>query len=116
MSTPGYCDLHIYRGDDFRAEFHFAGPRPNAWTDGAPINLTGWSFAAQWRSAPDSEESVDFSIDASFAASGEVAISLSESQTAALDRDGWFDLQAVKSGETRTWVHGRCLLTKDVTR
>lgn len=115
MSAVGTCDIHVYRGDDLTVEFAFAEPAPNAWTIGAPIDLTGWAFTAQWRSAPDAEDPVNFTTTVS-ALTGVVTIRLTEAQTAALSGDGWFDLQGVKDGETRTWVRGRALLTKDVTR
>jgi hypothetical protein len=112
MSFPtNVGTLNVYAGDTFSQTFTFK-------EDDEAINLAtaGWSnWVAQYRKTAHSTTSVSFTVNASAAANGQITISLSPSQTAALE-SGVFDLQATQGQLVRTWVAGTIVLTKDVTR
>lgn len=102
--------LDVYEGDTFVAGFVFRD------RDGVALDLSTWtSWASQWRPSDTSDEAVAFAVDTSDLATGRVGISLTPAQTDGL-RDGVWDIQATRSGEVRTWIRGRVVVKKDVTR
>jgi len=104
--------LDVYAGDTFTQTFTLT-------SDSSPIDLvdagwTGWS--AQYRKTASAATAVDFTVDDSSAASGQITISLTPAQTAALKDNGVFDLQATQGGVVRTWLTGSISWLRDVTR
>jgi hypothetical protein len=112
MSFPtNVGTLSVYAGDTFSQTFTFK-------EDGSAIDLVdaGWSaWTAQYRKNASSTTAVSFAVDTSAAASGQITISLSATQTANLE-SGVFDLQATQGSLVRTWIAGGLSVTKDVTR
>ena len=103
--------LSVYAGDTFSQTFTFK-------EDDEAINLVtaGWtSWTAQYRRNPDSTTAVSFAVDTTDAATGEITISLTATQTGTLEA-GVFDLQATQGSVVRTWVRGGLNVTRDVTR
>ena len=113
MSFPvNVGSLNVYAGDTFSQTFTFK-------EDDETIDLVadGWgTWLAQYRKSSVDATAVSFSVDTSAADEGQITITLSANQTAALGSNGVFDLQATQSGSVRTWVVGTIAWTKDVTR
>jgi hypothetical protein len=113
MSFPvNVGSLNVYAGDTFSQTFTFK-------EDDEAIDLVeaGWgTWLAQFRKSTVDTTAVNFAVDASLAGNGQITITLSANQTAALGSNGVFDLQASQSGTVRTWVAGTIAWTKDVTR
>lgn len=103
--------LKVYKGDTFSASFIIN-------SDGSPMNLVslGWgSWTAQWRETPSSGAAVSFTIDSTLASTGRITITMSATNTATL-KNGYWDLQAVKGNEVKTWLRGEVLVQQDITR
>lgn len=105
--------LRIYAGDDFYQKFDFR----NAG-DQSPMNLSGWTFRAQWRATPNAETAVNFGIDSTDKATGTIVLTLTAAQTREIGQDGVWDLQGTETsgGRIRTWLRGTVTWREDVTR
>src|SRR4051812_5563663 len=103
---PAPLDLTLYRGDDFGLSLVVYSGSFNVvsgqWEKGPPLNLTGWTGAAQIRATEDTtgpplaEFTVAINPD-QVGHRGAVFVSLSDSITAALAPGVW-DLQFIDSG------------------
>ena len=87
-------------------------------SSGSAVNLSGYSVAAQIRKSHQSTSSVDFTASVSDASSGEITISLTPTQTAALEAGRFvYDVVITASGGTKTRVvEGQAIITPGVTR
>lgn len=104
--------LKLYRGDSFFQSFVFKNASTGVVRD---LVSEGWSdWTAQWRPNIDSNNYVNFTVDALQANVGLISIELTPEQTTAL-RNGVWDLQAIQNGIVKTWLAGKLELTKDVT-
>lgn len=111
QSTPGPAclDLNVYRGDDLTL------PITQQDGTGAPIDLTGRTYAAQIRATPESTTAVSFGVAVN-APLGLVTLTLTDAQTANdVPLVGVWDLQEVNGTETTTLIRGKVQATKDVT-
>ncbi len=100
----------VYAGDTLTIEYRFRDD-----TD-TPVDLTAWTFTAQWRAAPSEATSVPFTVDQTNRSTGVIVLTMSATQTAAMGRSGVFDLQGVNGSVVRTFVSGSTVYTPDVTR
>lgn len=103
--------LKVYKGDTFSASFTIK-------SDSSALNFVslGWgSWIAQWRETPGSKTAVSFTVDSTLASTGTIKITMSAANTATL-KNGYWDLQAVKGNEVKTWLRGEVLVQQDVTR
>ena len=106
--APGAVDLTVYRGDTLILPITMQ-------QGGVPLVLPTTGWLAQVRVSSDSAWTVlQFTVDASQAAVGELVLSLTASQTAAAT-DGFWDLQNT-TGVPYTYLAGRFTVTKDVAR
>jgi hypothetical protein len=80
-------------------------------------NLSDYTFAAQLRRTKlSSSPLVDYTVDTTNAAGGEIILRLTSTQTALLTGTGVWDFQATLGGEPDTWLEGRAVVIRDVTR
>ncbi len=103
--------LKVYKGDTFSASFTIS-------SNDSPLNFVslGWgSWTAQWREHPTSDNPVAFAVDAALASTGRITVTMTATNTA-LIKTGYWDLQALKSSEVKTWIRGEVLVEQDVTR
>ena len=103
--------IEIYAGDTFEQSFVFQ-------TDGVARDLVteGWgSWLAQIRAAPDSATSTAFTVDSSQANVGRITLKLTATATSTL-AGAVFDLQATKGATVQTFLRGRIVIVKDVSR
>ena len=103
--------LKVYKGDTFSASFTIK-------SDDLPLNFSslGWgSWSAQWRPLPTSTTSIAFAVDSSLASTGVIKITMTATNTTNL-KNGYWDLQATKNAEVKTWLRGEVLVEQDVTR
>jgi hypothetical protein len=112
---PAKQDLTIYQGDDFRLRILFSA-------SGAPVDMSGHSFAAQVRAGPvDANPDpplASFTCTLSDPVGGELVLELPHSATAALGATAkaW-DLQSTDpAGKVTTYVSGAVAVTLEVTR
>ena len=82
------------------------------------VNLSGYSVAAQIRKRHQSTSSVAFTASVSDASSGEITISLTPTQTTALEQGRYvYDVLITASGGTKTRVvEGQVTVNPSVTR
>ena len=109
--TPGKVDLPVpgemfYRGDPFTQTFRFK-------IGTVPEDLTGITFRAQIRKNADAAAIVASFDVTDGSSSGEVTISMTAADTAALPRTGVWDLQG---SDDITRIYGAITVTEDVTR
>lgn len=103
--------VSIYRGDSaVIADCTFEQPA------GTPINLSSYTWRAQWRSKVESADAIDLQVVTAESTLGRLVIRASAEQTARMAGNGVWDLQGTLSGEVRTWVRGSTILVRDVTR
>ena len=87
-------------------------------SNGDAVNLSGYSVAAQIRKTFLSSSATAFTASISNASSGEITISLSPTQTAALEAGRFvYDVVITASGGTKTRVvEGQVTVNPSVTR
>ena len=87
-------------------------------SSGSAVNLSGYSVAAQIRKTFLSASATAFTASISNASSGEITISLSPTQTAALEAGRFvYDVLITASGGTKTRVvEGQVTVNPSVTR
>lgn len=76
-----------------------------------PLDLTGHTVTAHFRTTPDSTEYTEFTVDVIDAPTGVV-----EATLARVPREGFYDLQVTKDGVPRTYMAGAITQAPDVTR
>lgn len=81
-----------------------------------PQDLTGYTWAAQWRPTPDATEFVALSLDLDDIADGRITPYATAAQSAQVGVNGAWDLQSTKAGVVRTWLRGSVIAVRDVTR
>lgn len=93
--TPGSLNLAFNRGDDFSTLIDFS------------ITMTGYTVTASMHSLVSGAEAVAFTVSVVSAANGQVNISLTDTQTAALARGtyGW-TMRWTENNATRTALSG----------
>lgn len=93
--TPGTLNLAFVRGDDFSTLVDFS------------ITMTGYTVTASMYSLVTGAEVVPFTVSVVSAANGQVNISLTDTQTAALARGtyGW-SMKWTENAATRTALTG----------
>ncbi len=110
---PAKASLTLYRGDTRVWDDQFT-------KDGQPMDLTGYTFACQIRSSPDSDD-VQAVIDVAVlnAAQGKIrrTLTTTESRKLIAGRAYW-DLQLVRTSDqfTRTYLAGPVKVVGDVSR
>ena len=87
-------------------------------SSGSAVNLSGYSVAAQIRKTFLSASATSFTASISNASSGEITISLTPTQTAALEAGRFvYDVVITASGGTKTRVvEGQVTVNPSVTR
>lgn len=106
---PGRHNLTIYRGDGFSAEILLVT------SDGTPLDIATSVFTAQCRSSVKSSTLVSITCTPlTPSTAGKVRISLTGTQTRALQSGVW-DLQMVRGAEQpRTLLAGAIIVRSDV--
>lgn len=104
-------DVPVYAGDPMLLEYTMEDDSEGG------IDLSGWEFTCQWRRSRQSTTVIDLTVDDSDKATGVVRISATGEQTTDMGASGVFDLEVVEDGgEPFTWLWGRTVWTRDVTR
>jgi len=118
---PGKLDLDVYQGDTFKLALTFT-------TGGAPLDITGTTFAAHIRTTtadadggvppnPPSAPLAAMVATITDGPAGKALLTIPHTDTEKL-RAGVFrwDLQGVNGGETTTYLAGEVRVTAEVTR
>lgn len=112
MKLPVRLDMFFTRGDDFAEPFQFNDVAGNPIT-----TWTGMVFKAQIRLCEDDPDAIDFTVDATNAASGLWLAKMSKTLTVDLKREYVWDLERTDpAGKVRTLFAGRFSVKPDVTR
>jgi hypothetical protein len=113
---PGKVDLAIYQGDDTRFNVVFS-------IAGSPVNLTGWSFAAQVRKVSADDDGggaplASFTCTITNPTAGIVEVVLPHTQSENIDvKSAVWDLQGTDpAGSVTTFIAGAANVTLEVTR
>ena len=109
---PAARNIDIYRGDDLIHTVTIVD------AEGAPVNLTGRTYASQLRRYPDTEQiAATFDVDATQANVGLLILSIDGDVTATLDPGPYrYDLEQTQGGTRTTLLAGEAIVTADVTR
>lgn len=83
---------------------------------GVAIDLSTYTWAAQWRTTAEATDSITLALDLSGQVAGKITPSATATQTETMTTTGVWDLQSTKAGVVRTWVFGSTTCQKDVTR
>jgi hypothetical protein len=81
-----------------------------------PIDLSAWTWKAQWRKTPTSSAAIELAVDSSESSSGIFKITATPQQTNDMGTSGVWDLQGTLGALVETWIRGETAYTKDVTR
>jgi len=84
--------------------------------NGTPMDLSAWTFRAEWRGSLTSSTAETLDVDTSLAATGTLVVSADAAVTRAMGANGYWDLEGELAGEIRTFVYGRTKYREDVTR
>lgn len=106
-------DISIYRGDT--VDFPTLRFREDG-TDGAYLDLSSWTWSAQWRKFPDAASFLSLEVDSSSSNEGWIFVTAPSDVTSQMHSNGVWDLQGTHDGITETKVYGNTILTPDVTR
>jgi hypothetical protein len=109
---PAEHNLTIYRDRDYSKVFVICDVART------PINLTNYSARAQIRPVKDSSELIVSFTVVVVAAEGKITISLTDTQTLALDESkGWWDLELTDPSNLRkNYVEGSVAIKRTVSR
>ena len=83
---------------------------------GTPVDLSAWTWRAQWRYVATADVAVELDVDDSQAADGIIKISADSTDSRAMGRDGVWDLQGTQGSTVQTWIYGPTEWVEDVTR
>lgn len=101
MSAPGRYEIQFWKGDSWSMTVSLVTP------EGTPIDLTGWSVAANVYRNADTTDTPLLPIDAAVGADGLITLSLTAVQTASLSSYGVWDLKLFdEGGQVRTVLAG----------
>jgi hypothetical protein len=100
-------DINVVGGDTLRRELRFRRL-------GVPVDLSAWTFTAQWRPNEGSMEFLNFTVDSTGLSTGLLVLSMTGAQTATI-RSGVFDVQ-IDGAQTYTLLVGRVNWKRGVTR
>lgn len=111
---PARWNITVRKGRDFVEQYDFQND------DGTPMDLTGYTVKAEMREAPslDSPLIVAFSVSIPTPANGQVTLSLTDIQTAALGSysKAYYDIMLTDpSGIDETYVEGTVAIKDSVT-
>tara|TARA_Y100001972_G_scaffold51577_1_gene63272 strand:+ start:701 stop:1033 length:333 start_codon:yes stop_codon:yes gene_type:complete len=106
------ANLFIDQGTDFTVTVDVSD------ATGGILDLTGYSAAAQIRKTYGSSSKVDFSTSTGTPSQGKVTMSLTDTQTSALESGRYvYDLNITSgAGVTTRVVEGQAIITPGVTR
>jgi hypothetical protein len=100
----------VYAGDTLSVEYRFRDAAD------LPVDLSAWTFTAQWRVSVASGTVIPFAVDVSGVALGVLRLSMTGVQTQSMTSSGVFDVQGVDGVTVRTFVRSATLFEGDVTR
>lgn len=108
LSEPARLDLKIVTGDSFSRTLRFL-------SDGAPVDLTGYTGRAQVRDRPAGKLLATFTVTIPTPTNGEVIIALDTTATRGLAAGVWdLELDAGPTA-THTVVQGAVKVLADIT-
>ena len=111
---PGTYDIAMLAGEDYRLTLKLTD------STGSAMNLTGCSYAAQFRSAPAPTGSVfaTYSTSVTSAGTGTISVRLSRAQTSlSSGKSGLWDLKQTDSTGLVSYIlTGKCSVRPTVTR
>ena len=84
--SPGQYNFSLQRRSDHSITLQFDD------STGAPINLTGWTVAAQAWNQDRSTKYADFTVTYTDRVAGTIAIALTDEQTATLPNEAYYDV------------------------
>lgn len=85
--------------------------------DGAPVDITGWTWKAEVRANPDDTVAVvAFDIDVDDPTNGHLIMSLADDDAALVEPGMGFDLEQLTPDHATWWISPRMRVRKDYTR
>ena len=114
MAAPLTANLTFVRGDTWQFQVVITSDEAGV----TPVNITGYTFAAQCRTAPDiSAISGTATCTVTNGAAGELLVSWSATTTAAISPGLYYwDLQQTAGASVTTIMAGQITVLADVTR
>jgi hypothetical protein len=110
VTGPQAVNLTIYQGDDFYLNLTVKDANNN------PINMTGWTVAAQVRAAPGSAVVATFTAAIDATVTNQVDLHLPHLQAMKLPRKAQWDCQVTDlNGVVTTLAAGKVTVTPEIT-
>jgi hypothetical protein len=108
---PAVHDLELYDGDGHTLEYEIVDE------DGVALNVSAYTWLAQWRSRKTATEDIDLEVDDADAATGIIRVHFTAAIMLTLGTKGVWDLQGQLLGaDPITPVGGKVTKVLDVTR
>jgi hypothetical protein len=80
------------------------------------IDLSDWTWAAQWRTRPTNDEFLPLIVDSTEAELGTLSVTATGATTESMKTSGYWDLTGEFGNLTMTLVYGRTEYIRNVTR
>lgn len=107
---PGTYNIKLQRRADFSLALQFKD------SAGLPINLTGYSVYAQAWNKDRTTKYADFAVTYTDRATGRVALTLTDTQTATFPNDSYYDVLLEDATLTRNyWLEGHIYASEGYT-
>jgi hypothetical protein len=118
-------DIDVYKDRDYKQVFNIKDG------DDSPIDVSGWTFAAQIRPTYGSDSLIaTFTVEKTTAVSGIITMSLSDTETAEIDTTPEIRIGSTTTSNNMTWdmvveddigdryslIQGICTVNETVTR
>lgn len=108
--SPGTYNISLQRRADYSITLQFKD------STGSPINLTGWSVAAQAWDQSRTTKYADYTITYTNRSTGTVAISLTDEQTATFPNEAYYDVLLTNpSGLKEYYLEGTIFVSEGYT-
>jgi hypothetical protein len=108
--TPGTYNISLQRRADYSVQLQFKD------SAGTPINLTGWTVAAQAWNETRATKYADFTVTYTNRSTGTVAISLTDEQTATFPDQLQYDVLLTNtSGLKEYYLEGAIFVSEGYT-
>lgn len=108
--TPGTYNITLQRRADFSITLQFKD------SAGTPINLTGWSVAAQAWDQSRTIKYADFTVVYVDRAAGTITLSLTDDQTTTLPTEAYYDVLLINgSGLREYYLEGIIYISEGYT-
>ena len=107
--TPATYNIQLYRRSDWSQTVVLKD------STGSAVNLSGYSAACQFWTQDRTKKHVDVTTTISNASSGEITLSLTDTQTGLLPDTSYYDLRVTTGTTSNYWLKGTVTASEGYT-